>query len=155
GFLLVDRQHRIASEYSRSVETILGRSDLAGRRLPEVLGELLGPEKLELSYGYLETLFNPNVIEKLVGDINPLKSVRVESAGRTPRHLGFTFRRSTEGRLIRRILVRVEDKTREVELAAELEEQERQAGQRVDLAMEMMQVDPDSLTDYLTRFLAE
>jgi chemotaxis protein histidine kinase CheA len=60
-----------------------------------------------------------------------------------------------EGKEIRRILVRVEDRTREVELAAELEQQERQAALRVDLAMEMMQIDPDALTDYLTRFLAE
>jgi signal transduction histidine kinase len=155
GFLLVDRQHRIASEYSRSVETIVG-SDLAGRRLPEVLGGLLGEEKLELTHGYLETLFNPNVIEKLVRDINPLKAAQVpESGGRSTRHLGFTFRRSTEGKEIRGILVRVEDRTREVELATELEEQQRQAAQRVDLAMEVMQVDPDALTDYLTRFLAE
>lgn len=156
GFLLVDRDHRIASEYSRSVETILGRGDLAGVSFPGVMRDLMGNEHAELAEGYLDTLFNPNVIEKLVSDINPLKSVIVpERGGRARRHLGFAFRRSTEGRAIRRILVRVEDRTREVELAAELEEQERQAGQRVDLAMEMMQVDPDALTDYLTRFLAE
>ncbi len=76
-------------------------------------------------------------------------------AGRSRQHLGFAFRRSTEGRNILRILVRVEDRTREVELSAELEDQERQAGQRVDLAMEMMQVNPHALTDYLTRYLAE
>lgn len=156
GFLLVDRDHRIASEYSRSVETILGRSGLAGLFLPLLLGEFLGEDHAELARGYLETLFNPNVIEKLVVDINPLKSVHVpEGAGRPRRHLGFAFRRSMEGKQIRRILVRVEDRTREVELATELEEQERQAGQRVDLAMEMMQVEPDALTDYLTRYLAE
>lgn len=156
GFLLVDRDHRIASEYSRSVETILGRSDLAGLLLPELLGEFLGGEHAELARSYLETLFNANVIERLVADINPLKSVRVaERAGRPSQHLGFAFRRSMEGKQIRRILVRVEDRTREVELAAELEEQERLAGQRVDLAMEMMQVEPDALTDYLTRYLAE
>jgi HPt (histidine-containing phosphotransfer) domain-containing protein len=156
GFLLVDRDYRIAGEYSRSVETILGRSDIAGRSFPEMLRELLGAEQAELARAYLETLFNPNVIEKLVVDINPLKSVQVpERAGRSRQHFGFAFRRSIEGKKIRRILVRLEDRTREVELSAELEEQERQAGQRVDLAMEMMQVDPDALTDYLTRFLAE
>jgi HPt (histidine-containing phosphotransfer) domain-containing protein len=156
GFLLVDRDHRIAAEYSRSVETILGRSELAGHPLPLVLCELLGAEAAELARGYLDTLFNPNVIERLVGDINPLKAVTVrDAAGRTRQHLAFTFRRSTEGREIRRLLVRVEDRTREVELAAELEEHERQAGQRVELAMEMMQVEPEALTDYLTRFLVE
>ncbi len=156
GFLLVDRDHRIAAEYSKSVDVILGLQAVAGQPLPAVLGGILGAEPAELARGYLDTLFNPNVIEKLVGDINPLKAVAVrDAAGRTRQHLAFTFRRSTEGREIRRILVRVEDRTREVELAAELEEQERQAGQRVELAMEMMQVQPEALTDYLTRFLVE
>lgn len=156
GFLLVGRDHRIASEYSRSVETILGRSDLSGFPFPDLLGELLDADRAELARGYLETLFNPNVIERLVADINPLKSVQISaSSGRPRQHLGFAFRRSTEGKDIRRILVRVEDRTREVELAAELEVQERQAARRVDLAMEMMQIEPDALTDYLTRFLAE
>src|SRR5262249_19517825 len=156
GFLLVDRDHRIAAEYSRSTETILQRSDLAGLTLSELARDLLGTDLAELADGYLETLFNPNVIESLVVDINPLKSVRVpERPGRAGQHLAFAFRRSIEGREIRRILVRVEDRTREVELATELEEQQRQAVQRVDLAVEMMQVDPNALTDYLTKFLAE
>lgn len=156
GFLLVDRDHRIASEYSRSVVSILGRSDLAGLRLPDLLGELVGSESAELARGYLETLFNPNVIEKLVVDINPLKAVQVPARDGCERQfLRFAFRRSIEGKEIRRILVRLEDRTREVLLAAELEEQERQAAQRVDLAMEMMQIEPEALTDYLTRFLAE
>lgn len=156
GFLLVDRDHRIAAEYSRSAETILGRPNLGGLSLPEVLGEILGDEHAELAQSYLETLFNPNVIERLVGDINPLNAVAVAArAGRSQQHLRFAFRRSTDGKQIRRILVRLEDRTRELELASELEEQERQAGQRVDLAMEMMQVDPEALTDYLTRFLVE
>lgn len=156
GFLLVDRDHRIASEYSRSVEIILGTAQLSGLRLPALLGDLLGPEAGDLTQSYLDTLFNPNVIESLVTDINPLKSVQFPGRdGRPPQHLQFAFRRSFEGREIRRILVRVEDRTREVMMATEIEEQERQAGQRVDLALEIMQVEPRALTDYLTRYLAE
>lgn len=156
GFLLVDRDHRIASEYSKSVEVILGTPKLAGLRLPVLLGDLLGRETGDLTQSYLNTLFNPNVIERLVADINPLKSVQLpEREGRPRQHLRFAFRRSFEGREIQRILVRVEDHTREVLMATEIEEQERQAGQRVDLAMEIMQVEPRALTDYLTRYLAE
>ncbi|HEY2324061.1 MAG TPA: ATP-binding protein [Thermoanaerobaculia bacterium] len=156
GFLLVERDHQIAGEYSASVETIFGRPDVAHRTFSSVIRDLADDERAELAYDYLETLFNPNVIEKLVADINPLVSVTAPARdGRAARHLAFTFRRSLEGRDIRRILVRVEDRTREVELSAEVEEQERQARQRLDVAMEMMQVDPQALTDYLTRFLAE
>jgi signal transduction histidine kinase len=156
GFLLVERDHRIASEYSASVETIFGRSGFEHQTFPSVIRDLTDDERADLAYSYLETLFNPNVIEKLVVDINPLHAVTAPPRDSRPaRHLGFTFRRSLEGREIRRVLVRVEDRTREVELAAEVEEQERQARQRLDVAMEMMQVDPQALTDYLTRFLAE
>ncbi|HEX3581688.1 MAG TPA: ATP-binding protein [Thermoanaerobaculia bacterium] len=156
GFLLVERDHQIAGEYSASVEAIFGRSDIGHHTFSSVIRDLTDDERAELAYTYLETLFNPNVIEKLVADINPLVSVAAPARSNRPaRHLGFTFRRSLEGREIRRILVRVEDRTREVELAAEVEEQERQARQRLDVAMEMMQVDPQALTDYLTRFLAE
>lgn len=156
GFLLVDRDHRVAAEYSRSVEAILGCERLGRVPFPQIIAELLGPEPGALAESYLETLFNANVIERLIGDINPLKTVQVPQRGDRPRqHLRFSFRRSMEGRQIRRVLVRVEDRSREVQLASELEEQERQAAQRVDLAMEMMQIDPHALTDYLTRFLAE
>src|SRR5262249_12740156 len=77
GFFLVDRAHRIAAEYSRSVDQILGRADLAGISLPDLIGELLDPQQAELARDYLETLFNPNVIENLVADINPLQSVHL------------------------------------------------------------------------------
>ncbi|MGH9421865.1 MAG: hypothetical protein ACRD3J_17955, partial [Thermoanaerobaculia bacterium] len=98
GFLLVERNHRVAAQYSRSVETILGLTGLAGWTLPELLGGLIGANEADLAHGYLETLFNPNVIEKLVAGINPLVSVQVrERDGRPRQHLSFAFRRSTEG----------------------------------------------------------
>lgn len=156
GFLLLERDHRIAAEYSRSAEAILGRSELAGIDLPALLGELAGHHLADLTRGYLETLFNPNVIEKLVGDLNPLRAVEFPARdGKARQHLRFGFRRSIEGKQIRRILVRIEDRTREVELASEVEQQERQAALRVELAMQMVQADPEALTDYLTRYLAE
>lgn len=156
GLLLVDGDFRIASEYSRSAEVILGRRDLAGMPFPDLIAALGGSEQGALARSYLETLFNPRVIETLIGDINPLGSLEVaDREGRSRQHLRFAFRRSTEAKQVRRILVRVEDRTREIELAAEIEQQERLAAQRVDLLMEMMQSDPEALTDYLTRHLDE
>ena len=159
GFLLVDRGHHVASEYSRSIETIFGHREIAGRRLPALLTDLLGPARAELGRDYLETLFNPNVIERLVTQINPLSRVEAKQrADGSRRHLAFRFQRSVEAGIIRHVLVRIEDSTREVELAAEVEAHERKAQARVDLALSLVGADPSHLATFLTdlqRLLAE
>ena len=150
GFLLVDREHRVASEYSRSIEALFGHRQIAGRRLPALLAELLAPDRAELGRDYLETLFNPNVIERLVTQINPLRRVRARPLGdRGARHLAFRFQRSVEAGVIRNILVRVEDTTREVELAAEVEAQQRKSHARVDLALSLVEAEPAQLAAFL------
>jgi len=113
--------------------------------------ELLGPEKAVLCRDYLETLFNPNVIERLVTDINPLRQVETRrSDNGCPSVLAFRFRRSVEDGEIRRLLVRVEDVTREVELAAELGEQERRTKAKVDLIFAIAQLDAGDLARFLS-----
>jgi len=153
GFLLVDPDHRIASEHSRYLETLFETPDVAGRPFPELIADYLGEEKAELGRGYLDTLFNPNVIERLVGQINPLMQAAalMPEDGRT-KHLAFRFHRSVEAGTIRRVLVRIEDVTREVEMAAELEERERRSRERMELVFDILRADTDQLTGFLADF---
>ncbi|MEM1202189.1 MAG: ATP-binding protein [Acidobacteriota bacterium] len=155
GFLLVDGEHRIAAEYSRSIEVLFGSSGLADRRLPAVLAEILPEASAQLARDYLGVLFNPNVIESLVADINPLQRVETRpgssNRGGGPRHLAFSFRRSVEEGTIRRILVRVEDVSREVELAEEIDTRDRRAQERVDLVFDILRTDLPSTAAWLDR----
>ncbi|MEO1085551.1 MAG: Hpt domain-containing protein, partial [Acidobacteriota bacterium] len=148
GFLLVDPDFRIASEYSSSVAEIFETRDLAGRRFPALLEASLGAEMAELASDFLDTLFNPNVIEHLVAQINPLIHVAAALPSGV-KHLAFRFVRSVEGGEIRRILVRVEDQTRQVELAEEVEAQQALAREKVDLAFDIVKADPDHLGRFL------
>jgi chemotaxis protein histidine kinase CheA len=141
----------VVAEYSRSVETLFALHDLQGKRLPVLLAEVLGEDKAALARDYLKTLFNPNVIERLVKGINPLRQVRAEIPGRGTRHLAFSFRRSVDGGVIGRVLVRVEDVTRQVELAREVEAQETKARQKVDLAFDIVRADPALLAAFLDK----
>lgn len=153
GFLLVDSEHRIASEYSSSIETIFGMGQLAGRRLPAVLGEILSQERAALARDYLQTLFNPNVIEKLVVKINPLLQVQTGAVDREgTKHLAFTFKRSLDGGAIRQVLVRVEDVSHRVEMAAEIEAQEQKTRDRLGMVFQLIGVDPDGLLAFLKTF---
>lgn len=149
GFLLVDRGHRIAAEYSKSLEHIFVNDHIAGRRFDHFLADRIDAERAQLGTDYLDTLFDPNVIESLVVQINPLMQVRATMPDGTERHLEFRFRRSLEslgGReVIDRVLVRVEDVTRQVQLAAEVEAQEKKARRQVAIVFDLVQADPSSV----------
>lgn len=150
GFLLVDQDRCIATEYSRSIQEIFATKNISGRPFEDLLLSCLGAERAELGRGYLETLFNPNVIEKLVTKINPLLQVVALTPGDGhTKHLAFRFTRVTQESAIRRILVRVEDVTRAMELSAELEVQEQKAKERVDLVFDIVRAEPASLAGFL------
>ena len=152
GFVMVDGDYRIADEYSSSLERILQVEQLAGRHLPDVLAPLLGDRLSSLCAGYLGTLFNANVIERLVKDINPLTSARAVLPDGQERFLRFGFVRSLdEDGSIRRLLVRVADITREVEQEQEKQETEHRTRERMSLIFEIVKADPHRLVALLRR----
>ncbi len=155
GLLLIDREHRIGLEYAGSVEEILEARGLAGTRLPEVLARILDAERVQLAAAYLDMLFDPRVIEGLITKINPLLQVEAHFGGGRRKTLAFRFTRGLDAGLdtgtIRHVLVRIEDLTREAELAREVEAQQRRAEQRLRLALTLVQADPEATVALLDR----
>ncbi len=147
GLMLLDRELRVAPEYSDSVETLLGASGLAGQPFTEILARCLDPERAEVAGEFAETLFNPRVIESLVEKINPLRRV----ATSTGRVLAFSFARRRGRQGIEGLLVRIEDVTREEILGQELELERRRAEEQVQLAAALVRSDPEQLTTFLDR----
>ncbi len=151
GFLLVDRDDRVAAEYSAWLSNVFGPGELGGRSFAALLASILGEDKAALGHDYLQTLFDPNVMERWVADINPLKKTEATVGGAT-RHLAFRFVRSVRQGRIDRILVRIEDRSREVELARELAVQEEKARERVDLVFALLNIETASLAAFLASF---
>jgi signal transduction histidine kinase len=151
GLLLIDRDHRIGIEYAGSAEAILETRDLAGHAFPEVLAERLDPERTRLAADYLGMLFDPRVIEGLIVKINPLLKVEARFDGGRRKILGFRFVRGMEGRTIRHVLVRLEDLTREEELARELAAHRQRGEQQLEIAVALMQADPGAVVSLLDR----
>lgn len=158
GLFLVGRDRIIAAEHSLSIESIFCLRSVAGQRFEDLLAGPLGPELASLGKGYLETLFNPNVIERLVADINPLAQVEAkfflpDMAEGSPqpvrKHLTFRFLRGFDGERIDRILVRVEDISRQVELEKELASQEAKTRKKVDLLLDIVRCGFEPLEDFL------
>ncbi len=155
GLLLIDREQRIGLEYAGSAEAILETRGLAGRALPEVLAACLDPERTRLAAEYLDLLFNPRVIENLITKINPLLQVTARFAGGRSKVLAFRFVRGVVGGSIHHVLVRIEDLTRQEELAREVEEHRRRGELRLELAVAAMQAEPEAVVALLDRLSLE
>lgn len=151
GFLMVGSDRRIAGEYSSSTERLFQTERIAGLTLPDFLRPMLGDEAADLCHEYLGTLFNPNVIERLVVDINPLVQVPARLAGGELKHLRFRFVRSVEDGRIQQILVKVEDISRQVEAAEDREAEERRTRERMDLVFEIIGADPERVAQLAER----
>lgn len=154
GLLLVERDHRIAAEHSDSVAAIFDTTHVGGRRLEDLLAEGLDEERCQLAADYLDTLFDPRIIELLVVKVNPLLRVTAH-LGAKPKVLEFRFSRGGEAGRIDHVLVRVEDVSRREELARELETQRERADQRVALAMGLAHADPAQAAPFLAALEAE
>ena len=102
----------------------------------------------------MELLWGERVNEKLVKTINPLNEVEVHfdnpAGGFDTHFLEYDFNRvKSDGRLSH-LLVTVNDVTKRVMLARELQESQEKAQAQLDMLMRILHVDPNSLTTFLT-----
>ena len=151
GLLLIDRQRCVAPEYAQATEEMLGTSRLAGRPFVDLVAEVSTAEQAELAGAYLDTLFDPRVIENLVRRINPLQRLTTTRAGRHTKVLSFRFARALEAGGVRHVLAQIEDVTRQEALARELAAERRQTDERMDLAMALLRSEPAAVVPLLAR----
>lgn len=155
GLLLIREDRRVASEYSRAAERVLGTAEIAGRTLPELLAGRVDAERVRLATEYLDILFRGNVIESLVVGLNPLAKVELRVPGESrPRVVAFRFVRGLEAGTVRHVLVRFEDVTRQEEQARELARQRSETELRLSLAVALAEAEPEAVFSFLERLEA-
>jgi len=154
GLLVIDRTYRIGNEYSRAAAHIFERTDLDRFSLLEILEPLIDPTLYTQIADYLKVLFNPKLIDKLIRTINPAKqiSVRFLLPEEHIKHFTFNFERVRSQGEISHVLVRVEDITRQLNLAKELEKQEAAAEEKLQLILQLLRVDPKILKEFIRKF---
>ncbi|MCE0484787.1 MAG: Hpt domain-containing protein [Methylacidiphilales bacterium] len=157
GLLVIDRNFRVGSEYSRVVSRLFERDDLRDASLPEVLQPLID----DVTYGqlqdYLKILFDPKLIDRLIKSINPAKQISVRFPGVDPdeekiKHFALNFERIRSQAEISQVLVQIEDITHQINLSKELARQEAAAEEKIHLVMQILQVEPVALNRFVTHF---
>jgi len=158
GLLVIDKNFRIGGEYSKVVGKIFERSDLRDVSLPDVLEPLLDSVTHGQLQDYLKILFDPKLIDRLIKSINPAKQISARfSSGDAPtedriKHFTFNFERIRVQTEISQVLVRIEDITQRMNMAKELEQQEAAAEEKLHLVMQILQIEPDALNRFLSRY---
>lgn len=157
GLLTIGRDLTISPEYSRALEEMWERKDLAGQPVAEVLGHFLDLKTAEEAREYLQVLFNPRMIDRLIESVNPLREVRAVFPGKTPgaekvKHFAVRFRRIKSQGQISQVLMRVEETTRQVLLAEELAQQSSRAEEQWQSMLQLCEADPEELSSFLASF---
>lgn len=153
GLLLLDQGFVIAHQHSKALNTILGTHEIGGRNFVDLMRSLVSDKTLDTTREYLDLLMKHDIKEKLVTSINPLNWVEVtQSAGAGPagaKFLEFNFNRVMEAGKVTHLLVTVNDITRRVKLERDLKATEERAKGQMSVLVEIMQVEPSALSQFL------
>lgn len=158
GLFLIHEDRNVGSEYSRELESILGIKDIGGNNLTDLLGSIISESDMKNVNAFLNSLFNPKVVERLIANLNPLKEIAVSitnpDGSITDKYLSFNFFRVKAGNKIQDILTSVRDVTDSVTLKNQLEASKEENEQQLQLLVSLMNINPNTLKLFLEGSIA-
>jgi two-component system, chemotaxis family, sensor kinase CheA len=158
GLFLITPDLRLGTQMAASVSDLFGRRVLPGEHFISVLQPLVSAKTLEDGRNYISLLFAPHVKEALVQSINPLNEVSMQSTNafgvKTQRHLSFYFKRvlADEGsKVVRHLLVTVQDISPRIELEQKLQEERSRAEKEFSMFLSAIEAEPTTLRMFIDR----
>jgi|GEM_PF-2797780 len=153
GLFLLDSESNIGIEQSTSLKKMFDREDDLEGNFFEFIGEYVSPKDVDIAKDFIKILFaKKKVKESLIRDLNPLNQVQVHISRRDGsyeiRYLNFTFNRVYKDKELEHLLVSTSDITKEVTLAAELEQAKEKNEAQIDLMMSILKVDSSALAHF-------
>ncbi|UYZ67980.1 ATP-binding protein [Moraxella bovis] len=155
GLFLIDKNFVISDAHSKNLEVILGRKDIAGITLTELLQGMVGRDDIEATKLFVEQLYNPWVVSELIGDLNPLRQIKVnvmnEQGDTVFKYLSFSFLRvqESENDEVEEIFVSVVDVTDSVLLEKTLESEKAQHDRQIEMIGHILNVDINVLNQFI------
>lgn len=153
GIFLLNKEHKISKLYSRAMETIFHTKKIAGETLVDFMRSLLIPRDLEALEMFMKHLFNPEIDEDVVNQLNPVEQVKIftESQGMVnTKYIRLAFTRIENKRQeIQQIMVTVSDETEGVVLAQQLEEADEKKKLEMEQMLSILKIDPALLRGFI------
>lgn len=154
GLFLIDKDMKLGSQTSASLQKMLRREDFAGDDLLELMRPLLSESNLALMRDYLEILMQPHVRIHLVRDLNPLQEIEIvfdnQDGSLSTHYLSFSFSRVNDanGHFLH-LLAMVQDVTEKVVLRSDLSRAEKKAKQEIEVLLSILHVEPSLISEFM------
>ena len=159
GLFLINQDKKIGTEHSIELEEILETKDISGRYFIELISTLVSDQALKNTETFINSIFNPKVVEDLITTLNPLKEVKAtikSASGKTiEKHLSFNFFRVTKDTNIQNILVSVKDITARILLQEKNENTKNTNHQTLQVFHAITNTNHKTLDIFLKRGLSD
>ncbi len=151
GILTISRDRTVNSEYSGAVPAILG-ADPAGRPFLDLFTDPALRTRVEK---FINALFdNPFMGAEMFESANPLRDIVYLTADKKQAHtLSFAFTRIWQDKVVDKLLVVIDDRTREAELERTVKEREKEQASRVEKLYQILNLDPEVFRSFVTESL--
>ena len=153
GIFLLDKNFKISKLYSKAMERIFDNKNIAGEEFSNFMRTRLIPRDLEALEMFMKHLFNPDIDEEVLSQLNPVDQVKIftETNGVIKdKYIRFSFTRIIRKGEIQNILVTVLDETESVLLQRHLEDSEAKKKQEMEQMLSILKIEPTILKDYIS-----
>ena len=148
GVFLIGRDRIVRNKYSQKIFEILELEpeEFAGKPFAEIVLKISGENISEDTRLFLNVLFNANMEDEMVGQLNPLLKIQIRGirSGRE-KTIDFNFTRQKRKQEIMAALVSCKDITADEILKAELQEREARADRQLEIVRTLFSVNPEAL----------
>lgn len=153
GLFLLDSELLIGSQCSKEMEEIFEIDNIAGVEFSALLRNIIPTDKIDTVEDFVKLLFDPDVVEDLIGSLNPLDNIEVkifDSYGSLKtKYLDFSFYRVVSRDEIKNVLVSVRDMTHQNILKQELESSKAESQNRMLVLDEFLRADNEAVGRFI------
>ncbi|MEL6558230.1 MAG: nitrate- and nitrite sensing domain-containing protein [Bacteroidota bacterium] len=152
GIFLLDKDFKISNQYSKATEEIFENGFIAGENFANFMRPLVIPRDLEALEMFMRHLFNDDMDEEVVNQLNPVEEVKIftdNEGSITTKYVRILFSRVIRDEVIQNILVTVSDETESVLLQQHIDENEANKKLETEQLLSILKIDPSLLRGFL------
>ncbi len=152
GIFLLDKQFKISRLYSKAMVSIFDTDKIAGENFSSFMRPLIIPRELEALEMFMRHLFNPDMDEEVVNQLNPVERVKIftdKDGVVSTKYIRVSFTRIERKGVIKNIMVTVSDETKSILLQQHLEEAETKKKQETEQVLSILKIDPSVMRGFL------
>lgn len=152
GIFLLDKEFKISKFHSKAMNDIFGLERIAGENFTNFMRPLILPRELEALEMFMRHLFNDDMDEEVVNQLNPIDQVKIHTEKNgivSTKYIRVDFTRIHRKDTIQNIMVTVSDETESVLLQQHLDEAEKKKQLETERVLSILKIDPSILRGFL------